>query len=135
MGDKKNKQKELVGISFNRSVPRQKRVYDFLVQEKLEKGTTYSAIVHEALYVYSKYLQHIEASPIFDGSFITGAAASAQTAPVQTAPVAVPVQTPATTASVEKAENEIPEEDVLLTDADMEDDYLQSILMETYADE
>ena len=120
MGDKKNKQKELVGISFNRSVPRQKRVYDFLVQEKLEKGTTYSAIVHDALYVYSKYLQYLEANPIFDVGFISRT---------------IPVQTSAIAATAKKAEEAAPEEEVLLTDADMEEEYLQSILLDTYAED
>lgn len=45
--------KKSVTLRFDLSIPRQKRAYDILMNEKSEKGVPHSLVVHEALELYA----------------------------------------------------------------------------------
>lgn len=49
-------------LGFDLTVPRQKKAYEVLVNEKSEKGIPYKYIVHEALELYGQYARTKESS-------------------------------------------------------------------------
>lgn len=130
MAKKRETKKEML-IGFDSSIPRQKKVYEFLCREKEETGISYNMIVHEALEIYMQYLDSIKSLRISFASNHVSLAERKDKTPIPNKKSEEIKET-----SEPTLKNQEPEtKESLLSDADIQDPYIADLISNTYGNE